>query len=150
MMKRILSLALLPAILVGLLLQVAMPRAKAAPSASTATVENCYNTGSVGGNGTAAGIVGYYSGSAANTVVKNCYNTGRTAYGIVHSASADATGSVTDCLSLDTMEAVGETPLSCTLQYSDDTYGNNKTGSLLTLCKALFAYSDSAKSYFAP
>lgn len=29
-----------------------------------------------------------------------------------------------------------------------DTYGNNKTGNLLALCKALFAYSDSAKAYF--
>ena len=43
----------------------------------------------------------------------------------------------------------GETPVSCTLQYSADTYGNNKTGTLLDLCKALFAYSDSAKTYFA-
>ncbi len=42
----------------------------------------------------------------------------------------------------------GNTPLSCTLQYSPDTYGNNKTGNLLDLCKALFAYSDSAKAYF--
>ncbi len=42
----------------------------------------------------------------------------------------------------------GNTPLSCTLQYSADTYGNNKTGTLLDLCKALFAYSDSAKAYF--
>ncbi len=42
----------------------------------------------------------------------------------------------------------GETPLSCTLQYSADTYGNGKTGDLLDLCKALFAYSDSAKIYF--
>ena len=42
----------------------------------------------------------------------------------------------------------GETPVSCTLQYSADTYGNNKTGALLDLCKALFAYSDSAKAYF--
>ena len=42
----------------------------------------------------------------------------------------------------------GSAPVSCTLQYSADTYGNNKTGSLLTLCKALFAYSDSAKAYF--
>jgi predicted DNA-binding protein YlxM (UPF0122 family) len=41
------------------------------------------------------------------------------------------------------------TPLSCTLEYSADTYGNNKTGTLLDLCKALFAYSDSAKAYFA-
>ena len=29
-----------------------------------------------------------------------------------------------------------------------DTYGNNKTGTLLDLCKALFAYSDSAKAFF--
>ncbi|MBR6826503.1 MAG: fibro-slime domain-containing protein [Oscillospiraceae bacterium] len=43
----------------------------------------------------------------------------------------------------------GDTPVSCTLQYSADTYGNNKTGTLLDLCKALFAYSDSAKAYFA-
>ena len=42
----------------------------------------------------------------------------------------------------------GETPVSCTMEYSADTYGNNKTGDLLTLCKALFAYSDSAKTYF--
>ena len=44
----------------------------------------------------------------------------------------------------------GNTPVSCTLQYSADTYGNNKTGTLGALCKALFAYSDSAKSYFKP
>ncbi len=42
----------------------------------------------------------------------------------------------------------GDTPLSCTLQYSADTYGANKTGALGNLCKALFAYSDSAKAYF--
>ena len=42
----------------------------------------------------------------------------------------------------------GDTPVSCTLQYSADTYGNNKTGNLLELCKALFAYSDSAKNFF--
>ena len=43
----------------------------------------------------------------------------------------------------------GEIPVSPTLQYSADTYGNNKAGTLLELCKALFAYSDSAKAYFA-
>ena len=43
----------------------------------------------------------------------------------------------------------GSTPVSATLQYSADTYGNNKTGTLLDLCKALFAYSDSAKIFFA-
>ena len=42
----------------------------------------------------------------------------------------------------------GDTPVSATLQYSADTYGNNKTGTLQELCKALFAYSDSAKAYF--
>ncbi len=42
----------------------------------------------------------------------------------------------------------GTQPVSCTLQYTPDTYGNNKTGPLLELCKALFAYSDSAKAYF--
>ncbi len=42
----------------------------------------------------------------------------------------------------------GDTPVSATLQYSADTYGNNKKGTLLELCKALFAYSDSAKAYF--
>ncbi len=42
----------------------------------------------------------------------------------------------------------GDTPVSATLQYSADTYGNNKTGTLRDLCKALFAYSDSAKNYF--
>ncbi len=43
----------------------------------------------------------------------------------------------------------GEAPVSATLQYSADTYGNNKKDELLELCKALFAYSDSAKAYFA-
>ncbi len=38
--------------------------------------------------------------------------------------------------------------VSPTLQYSMDTYGNNKTGDLLILCQALMAYSDSALSYF--
>ena len=42
----------------------------------------------------------------------------------------------------------GTQPVSCTLQYTPDTYGNNKTGPLGDLCKALFAYSDSAKAYF--
>ena len=42
----------------------------------------------------------------------------------------------------------GDTVVSGTLQYSADTYGNGKSGTLGDLCKALFAYSDSAKSYF--
>ncbi len=43
----------------------------------------------------------------------------------------------------------GETPVSCNLLYTADTYGNNKTGTLGDLCKALFAYSDSASRFFA-
>jgi hypothetical protein len=43
----------------------------------------------------------------------------------------------------------GDRPVSATLRYSPDTYGNNKSGTLLDLCKALFAYSDSAAAYFA-
>ncbi len=43
----------------------------------------------------------------------------------------------------------GTTPVSQSLQYSADTYGANKTGALGDLCKALFAYSDSALKYFA-
>lgn len=43
----------------------------------------------------------------------------------------------------------GETALSNTMTYSPDTYGNNKTGALGDLCRALFAYSDSAKAFFA-
>lgn len=43
---------------------------------------------------------------------------------------------------------VGDTPVSVTMQYSADTYGNGRTGTLGELCKAIFAYSDSAKAYF--
>ncbi|MBP3412759.1 MAG: endonuclease [Oscillospiraceae bacterium] len=43
----------------------------------------------------------------------------------------------------------GETQVSNTLEYSVDTYGNNKEGTLGTLCKALIAYSDVALAYFA-
>ncbi|MBR4308152.1 MAG: hypothetical protein IKT58_01010, partial [Oscillospiraceae bacterium] len=43
---------------------------------------------------------------------------------------------------------VGDEPASVTMKYSPDTYGNGKTGLLGDLCKALFAYSDSAKNYF--
>lgn len=43
----------------------------------------------------------------------------------------------------------GEERLSATLEYSASTYGGNKTGPLLELCKCLMAYSDAAKDYFA-
>ena len=37
-----------------------------------------------------------------------------------------------------------------TATYCMDSYGNGKSGTLLTLCQALFAYSDSAKAFFNP
>ena len=43
----------------------------------------------------------------------------------------------------------GDKQVSNTLSYSPDTYGNATSGTLLTLCKALFAYSDSARTYFS-
>ena len=43
----------------------------------------------------------------------------------------------------------GDSPVSATLVYSPDTYGNGKTDTLGQLCKALFAYSDSVKTYFS-
>ena len=39
-------------------------------------------------------------------------------------------------------------PISKTLVYSPDTYGNGKTELLGDICRALFAYSDSAKAFF--
>ena len=42
----------------------------------------------------------------------------------------------------------GNTQISETLSYSADTYPNGKTGNLLAVCKAMLAYSDSAKVYF--
>lgn len=42
----------------------------------------------------------------------------------------------------------GEEQVSKSLQYSIDTYGTGKNGALLTLCKAMMAYSDCAKDYF--
>ena len=42
----------------------------------------------------------------------------------------------------------GSKQVSPTLQYSMDTYGNNKTGDLLVVCQALCAYADAALAYF--
>ena len=42
----------------------------------------------------------------------------------------------------------GGKQVSPTLQYSVDTYGNGRSGNLLTLCQALVAYSDGARNYF--
>ena len=42
----------------------------------------------------------------------------------------------------------GEAPVSCTLQYSVDSYGKGVGGALGELCKSLLAYSDSARAFF--
>ena len=42
-----------------------------------------------------------------------------------------------------------DTPVSETMTYSADSYGNGRTGDLLTLVQAMIAYSDSCKAYFA-
>ena len=43
----------------------------------------------------------------------------------------------------------GDAQVSETMTYSADTYGNGKSGDLLTLCKAVIAYADAAKTVFA-
>ena len=42
----------------------------------------------------------------------------------------------------------GDTRISETMEYSADTYGNGRTGTVLTVVQAMIAYSDSAKAYF--
>ena len=42
----------------------------------------------------------------------------------------------------------GTTRVSQTLEYSVESYGCNRTGTLLALCKAMMAYSDTALSFF--
>ncbi len=43
----------------------------------------------------------------------------------------------------------GNTQISDSMRYSADNYGIGKSGDLLSLCKCLVAYSDSAMAYFA-
>ena len=43
----------------------------------------------------------------------------------------------------------GDVRVSPTMEYSMDSYGNGRNGTLLTLCQALVAYADSARDYFA-
>jgi hypothetical protein len=42
----------------------------------------------------------------------------------------------------------GDTRISETMEYSADTYGNGRTGTVLTVVQAMIAYSDSATAYF--
>ncbi len=43
----------------------------------------------------------------------------------------------------------GDTQISETMEYSIDTYGNGKTGTVLTLMQAMIAYGDSAEAFFS-
>ncbi len=43
----------------------------------------------------------------------------------------------------------GNEQVSCTLRYSAESYGIGKTGTLGSLCKAVIAYSDSAKEFYS-
>lgn len=43
----------------------------------------------------------------------------------------------------------GDTQISTTMQYSVDSYGNGKTGTMLALCQAMIAYSDTALAFFS-
>lgn len=52
-------------------------------------------------------------------------------------------------LELQIVETSGNVPVSNTMYYSISSYGNGKTGALLTLCQALMAYSDSTRAYFS-
>ena len=107
--------------------------------------------------------MGSYTGTLSDLRLRisyeDAYGNGKTAILTEAEPYGQATGAYV--FTLDTLLAAelrtvvsaqiyaGDTSVSCTLQYSPDTYGNNKTGTLLDLCKALFAYSDSAKDFFA-
>ena len=87
------------------------------------------------------------SGTVSETVIQNpeVYNASKNQYAF----SFDGLLAAELRTAVDVVIYNGETQLSQTLRYSPDTYGNGKTGQLLILCKALFAYSDTAKAYFA-
>jgi hypothetical protein len=85
-------------------------------------------------------------GTLVNTTVENpiAYNTAKGWYAF------DFDGLLAAELRTVVSVAVyaGDTRLSETMEYSADSYGNGKTGNLLTVCKAMIAYSDSALAYF--
>ncbi len=69
----------------------------------------------------------------------------QTVYGFTFSELAIANLRSSVCVTVYDTE---NRPLSADLIYSADTYGNGKTGTLGDVCRALFAYSDSAKQYY--
>lgn len=88
-----------------------------------------------------------YQGEKVTTVLENCtvYNSSRSYYSFAFDGLLAAE------LRSDVAVAVyeGSTQISQTLEYNAATYGNNKTGALLALCQALFAYADAAKAQFS-
>ncbi len=106
---------------------------------------------------------GEYSGDPTDLSLKVTYtNTqGKTVTTTLKGAEVYPSGANRYCFDFDGLLAAelrstvsvavydGETRVSPTLEYSASSYGTGKTGDLLTLCKALMAYSDMAKAYFA-
>ncbi|MBP3412407.1 MAG: VWA domain-containing protein [Oscillospiraceae bacterium] len=75
---------------------------------------------------------------------------------VVYNADAQTYLFTIDCLDAAELRTVltaavyhGDTQVSSSMQYSADSYGVGKEGDLLRLCKALFAYVDAAKEFFA-
>ncbi|MBR6826391.1 MAG: hypothetical protein IKM59_07585 [Oscillospiraceae bacterium] len=107
--------------------------------------------------------LGTYTGSVENLSLKVSYvnHTGEKVEAVIPHAEPYSNSTTRYAFTFDKLLAAelrtvvevavyeGDTRLSQTMRYSPDTYGNNKTGQLLTLCKVLFAYSDTAKAYFA-
>ena len=107
--------------------------------------------------------VGSYTGDPANLSLKVTYqNTkGETVTTTLKGAEVYSSSANRYCFDFDSLLAAelrstvsvavydGETRVSPTLEYSASSYGNGKQGDLLTLCKALMAYSDMAKAFFA-
>ncbi len=117
---------------------------------SKIAVKYIFDLGSYGGNLDALSMkVRYvnYKGDAVETVVTEVesYDASKNRYAF----SFDGLLAAELRTVVEVAIYAGETQLSRTVRYSPDTYGNGKDGQLLTLCKALFAYSDTAKAYFA-
>ena len=103
-----------------------------------------------------------YEGALADLELRVAYKSVKgddriaTAKAEIYNASKKQYMFVIDQLSAPDLRAVlscrvyaGDVAVSQTMEYSADTYGNGKTGALLELCKALFAYVDKTESYFA-
>ncbi|MBR4308862.1 MAG: MBL fold metallo-hydrolase [Oscillospiraceae bacterium] len=88
-----------------------------------------------------------YAGQTVNTEIRGAEPYGSS--GVLYAISFDGLLAAELRTTIEATVCMGDTLLSQTLRYSPDTYGNGKTGTLGELCKALFAYSDSARAYFS-